>query len=129
MKAIQLADFDSCSLETRTAVFYDLLINLLDGYPERQSTITEWSQFRDLPREDRARLYRLMASSSISAGKDGVWVSKWLQRSRDLNPKDIGGSIINLLFNLNPGFCRWFLRMRNVALPKSVNNSPLIAHN
>ena len=40
-KAIKMQNFAACSPETRLAVFYDLLVNRLGSFPERQVAITQ----------------------------------------------------------------------------------------
>ncbi len=49
------------------AVFYDLLVNLLPGRPDRQTEVLNWPQFDDLPAAEKGRLVRLMASTGDSA--------------------------------------------------------------
>jgi glycosyltransferase involved in cell wall biosynthesis len=124
IKAIQIEDFKNCSLETQTAVFYDLLINLLVGFPDRQAAITESRRFQELPEENRAKSYRLMASKSIVAGVDETRVKEWLHHSVDLDPQNIRGKIISLLFDLTPNLCKSILRIRNLTVRNHFRNSP-----
>ncbi len=123
-KSIQLDDFKNCSLETRIAVFYDLLVNLLVSFPDRQSVITKSPEFKELPEDDRARLYRLMASKLIVAGEDETWVREWLHHSVVLNPHDIRGKIISLLHNIDPNLCKLVLRIRTLGVRNQIKKSP-----
>jgi hypothetical protein len=123
-KSTQLEDFKNCSLETRIAVYYDLLVNLLVSFPDRQSVITESPEFQELPAKNRAKLYRLMATKSIITGVDKTWAYHWLQRSRNLNPRDIRGIIIRLLLDINPNLCETIIRIRSLPFQNQIDNSP-----
>ncbi|MHB1415265.1 MAG: glycosyltransferase family 2 protein [Chloroflexota bacterium] len=111
-KAIKMEGFRSCSVGTRTAVFYDLLVNLLRGLPERQSEVVEWSEFRELPREAQARLLRLMASKSIIEGVEDTCVKDWLRQSRRLNASDTRCALLSAVYAISPSLCKTLLRLR-----------------
>lgn len=112
IKAVQMESFQSCSLETREAVFYDLLIHLLDGLPSQQAAVTQWPAFRGLTAERRARLLRLMASQAILAARDYTLVKTWLRACRELAPLDWRGLLLTVLFGFSPALCRFLLRAR-----------------
>jgi glycosyltransferase involved in cell wall biosynthesis len=112
-KAIHLSSFEKCSMETRAFVFYDLLINLLTGYPDRQESVTQWKQFHALPEEEQARLLRLMAGNAAALGNiDPINIRRWLVRARQLFPGDIRGVAIETILNLSPPLCSYLLRVR-----------------
>ncbi len=113
-KAIKLAGFNSCSMDTRSAVFYDLLVNLLTGYPPRQNAITAWSEFNNLPVEEQARLFRLMASKAALRGISKEEVNRWFKRSIELNPADRKGIFLRSLYQISPYACRLFLQARSL---------------
>ena len=123
-KAIQLKRFGECSLATRSFAFYDLLVNLLTGYPERQTEITRWSQFQDLPSSERARLYRLMASKALSMGAHYSNIGEWFQLSYRLNRSDISGALLSTLYQISPHLCKFILRMKPSARKKPLAASP-----
>lgn len=102
INAIKMNSFGKCSVHVRTAVFYDLLVNLLTDFPERQTEITHWQEFVDLPEQEQARLLRLMVSKTIVHGQNQTKVMKWLDRSRKLNPSDWRATILWLLLQINP---------------------------
>jgi glycosyltransferase involved in cell wall biosynthesis len=115
MNAIKMNSFNSCSLETRSAVFYDLLVNLLRGEPEKQSEITYWGEFLSLSKQEQARLLRLMAS------KTGVihlndnhnrYIKEWLHRSFKIVPTDWKIILLNVVYSLSPSFFRLLIRAR-----------------
>jgi glycosyltransferase involved in cell wall biosynthesis len=112
-KAIKMKNFQTCSIETRSWVFYDLLINLLRGFADRQSDITRWPEFSDLPPGQQARLLRLMASRAVTNGEKQIYITEWLHRSRQLNPLDLRGAWLSLAYNLSPSICRLMLRFKN----------------
>ncbi len=118
-KAIQLPGFGDCSDETRVAVFYDLLINLLAGYPQRQHAISLWPQFAALPDEAQARLLRLMGSKAMERGQQHEHISTWLHRSRTLSPSDRRSLMLSTLYNLSPALCGLPLRARTRIRPAS----------
>jgi glycosyltransferase involved in cell wall biosynthesis len=123
-KAIQLKRFGECSLQTRSFVFYDLLVNLLTGYPERQTEITRWSQFRELPASERARLYRLMASEALRFDEAYPNIGEWLQLAYKLNPSDMIGMLLNAAYHISPQLCKSFVKMKSSQRKKSIENSP-----
>jgi glycosyltransferase involved in cell wall biosynthesis len=123
-KAIKMENFKTCSLKTRTAVFYDLLINLLTGRPERQTTVTHWPEFTDLPAAEQAHLYRLMASKALLNGGNHPYISEWLRLSRKLNPADRKGTSLSALYNVSPRLCQLLLRAKTLVQSRDPQASP-----
>jgi glycosyltransferase involved in cell wall biosynthesis len=123
-KAIKMDSFNICALETRVSVFYDLLVNLLIGFPERQSAITQWKEFKDFPAEEQARLYRLMASKTLTKGGHHPYINLWFRRARELNPTDRRGAFLATFYNLSPQFCQLLLRAKNLTQAKAMNTAP-----
>jgi glycosyltransferase involved in cell wall biosynthesis len=123
-KAIRMENFKCCSMEIRTAVFYDLLVNLLTGLPERQAAITLWPEFTSLPAVDQSRLLRLMASKSIANSGERAYVQNWLQSAQTLNPSDPRGTLVAKLHKVSPYLCRQVLRAKSGLAPNSVKASP-----
>jgi glycosyltransferase involved in cell wall biosynthesis len=121
---IKMDRFGACSIESRTFVFYDLLINLLKGNPERQAEIIRWKQFLDLPVGNRSNLYRWMASKSILRGEHNTYIKEWLMAARDLNPSDYRASVTNLLYNIHPRLCKLFLSVRTGNQGEAAGVSP-----
>ncbi|MCL4262310.1 MAG: glycosyltransferase [Anaerolineae bacterium] len=111
-KAIHLERFAACPLDVQTAVFYDLLVNLLAGQAERQTAVTQWPQFQTLPLAEQARLYRLMAGKSLMNRETGPHVAAWLQQAYRLNPADRRNKLMLTLYRLHPTLCRAFLHTR-----------------
>ena len=111
-KAIKLTSFAGCSFETRSAVFYDLLVNLLDGYPERQTRITSWPEFEQLGVREQARLYRLMASRAIRSGSQDQVVIEWLRKSRACDPADRRAAMLSAFYRFSPALLGALLRIR-----------------
>jgi glycosyltransferase involved in cell wall biosynthesis len=123
-KAIQMTRFSTCSAESREFVFYDLLINLLGGYPEHQELITGWEEFSQLPAPRRARLLRLMASQAMARGDIQPFVQKWLHRSRELNAGDARGLFLEVLFKVSPFLCKRLLNFRSLRRSRAPNPDP-----
>jgi hypothetical protein len=111
-KAIRNPAFPGCSSEVRAAAFYDLLVNLLDGLPDRQREVTGWGEFAQLPRGSRARLLRVMASRSVSSGGARGGEGAWFAEAFRLRPWDPRNAALLVLFRLNPSLCRMALKMR-----------------
>lgn len=123
-KAIKLDRFKTCSVETRAFIFYDLLVNLLAGFVDRQLVITKWLEFRELPAERQAQLLRLMASKALLHNQESRYIKEWLRQSRILNPADPLGVMLSLLYRLSPGFCKLMLSVRSGMHPEPLNRSP-----
>jgi glycosyltransferase involved in cell wall biosynthesis len=112
IKAVKMENFKSCSLEIRLNVFYDLLVNLLRGAPDQQTAITYWPEFMALPAEQQARLLRLMASKALLYEPEPTYIGEWLRRMRQLNPKDLPGTVLYTIYRINPSFCKILLRAK-----------------
>jgi glycosyltransferase involved in cell wall biosynthesis len=123
-KAIKMDRFRTCSIETRAFVFYDLLINLLACLPERQAAITAWPEFSQLPVKKRAQLYRLMARKALLHDPMSRITGEWLNQSRTLNPSNVSGTALSLVFRISPGLCKLLLRALTTIQPEPPNNSP-----
>ena len=124
-KAIQLQRFGRCSLETRVAVFYDLLVNLLAGFPQRQREIMKKPAFAALPAAERARLLRLAAVRALRGEGDQPYAQEWLREARMLNPHDIRGAALSLLYRLHPELCRLAVRLRRRGQATPLTTPPL----
>lgn len=124
-KAIQMQRFDTCSLETRVAVFYDLLVNLLAGHPERQQEMTAVPAFKALPAAERARLLRLAAARALSREGNQPYVRQWLGEARALNPRDVRSAALSFLYGLHPELCRLFVRLRTRGQATPLTTPPL----
>ena len=124
-KAIAMPSFAHCPAETRAYVFYDLLIVLLAGEPERQTAVTLTPQFAALPPHEQGRLLRLLASKTLLRDQNIAPVADWLARAQAANPQDRQTRLLAAIYRLNPGLARWFLRQREGAQPKApANQSP-----
>jgi len=108
-KAIKLSSFNKLSVRTRAAVFYDLLVNLLADYPERQSRVVQWQEFHALPKEERGALLRLMSSKAMLRGRSHPYIDRWLNQARVLNPTDQKARMLAILYGLSPTLCRFAL--------------------
>jgi glycosyltransferase involved in cell wall biosynthesis len=124
-KAIKLKRFSECSLETRVFVFYDLLVNLLTSFPERQTEITQWSEFRNLPANEQAKIFRLMAREALFKGEDHRWIGEWLRQSYRLNPADLIGVVLNTAYQINPRLCRSLIKIKSATRRRLIEISPL----
>lgn len=124
-KAIQLQRFGHCSLETRIAVFYDLLVNLLVGYPERQREVMAEPAFKDLPAVERARLLRLAAARALNREGKQAYVQQWLAEARALNPRDARSAVLSFLYKVHPELCRLFVRLRTHGEDTPLTTPPL----
>ena len=114
INAIKMNNFRKCFVGVQTEVFYDLLCNLLIGFPKRQLEITQWAEFMLLPKKEQARLFRLMASKTVIYGEDHSYVKHWLQAALQIYPADWYAGFLLLLFRVHPSVFRLFVRLRNV---------------
>lgn len=92
--AIRTPAFAVCSVATRAAVFYDLLVPLLRGQAEHRAEAVAWPEFSALPAHEQARLLRLMAADAILAGEDRRLAGVWLERACALNPGDARARVL-----------------------------------
>jgi glycosyltransferase involved in cell wall biosynthesis len=112
-KALDLESFARCSDDTRSYVFYDLLVNLLDGSPENQDRILQHPQWNQLSQETRGRILRLMARDALLANQvDPSYPGAWLEESRRTYPGDRRSQIWLTLLRIHPSLCRFFIRVR-----------------
>lgn len=124
INAIKSEGFKQCTPETREYVFYDLLVNLLRDFPERQSIIIEWPEFSTLSVSQQARLFRLMASKAIVTYGKSRYIKEWLMRSRKLAPTDFRGVMLFLLYDASPTICRLLLRIKSLRYSDPLTTSP-----
>jgi hypothetical protein len=124
-KAIRLPKFAACSLETQRKTFYELLIHLLTGLPERQSAIVGWPQFTALPAAMQAELLRLMASKAIVRGLRHPQIDVWLRQAGALDPTDKRSAALARLYGINPWLCRLVVRARQAGQVDLTQRSPL----
>lgn len=117
-KAIASERFSECSPETRSYVFYDLIINLSESASERARRI-KTPAFESLPAAEQSRLLRLMASQSILNQEAGAPVEDWLERSAQLDPTSGRSRLLRVLYRVSPAACRLALSLRRLARPKS----------
>jgi glycosyltransferase involved in cell wall biosynthesis len=112
-KALDLESFGRCSDDTRSYVFYDLLVNLLDGSPEDQARFLQHPQWNQLSHETRGRILRLMARDALLADQvDLSYPGAWLEQSRRAYPSDRRSQVWLTLFRVHPSLCRFFIRLR-----------------
>jgi hypothetical protein len=123
-KAIKSVSFSRCSLETRYYVFYDLLIDILAGYPEKQDDVLHWQTFLALPERERAKLLRLMASQAISEGSDQKYIRRWLQESQKISGGEIKSIFLAYLYRISPKLCKSILQIKRLSHEKTVDTSP-----
>jgi glycosyltransferase involved in cell wall biosynthesis len=124
-KAIHLPSFAKCASDTRTYVFYDFLVNLLIGLPERQEDVTQWDQFKALPGAEQARILRLMAGTAAATGNaTPSHITRWLARARQLQPGDLRNTAIEALYRINPGLCSRLLQNRYQAQLAALDAPP-----
>jgi glycosyltransferase involved in cell wall biosynthesis len=108
--AIRMASFATCSVETRTAVFYDVLVPLLRGQDARREGVVRSDAFRALPAPEQARLLRLVAADAVLHAGDTQHAATWLERARVLNPADRRATVLAALHGTSPALCRALLR-------------------
>jgi len=112
INAIKLKNFHNLSVHVKTEVFYDLLINLLIDFPERQTDVTQLEEFIELPKHEQARLLRLMASMTVIYGQDQTHVHRWISQARQLNPADWRAAVLLPLLNIHPRLLRTILKLK-----------------
>ncbi len=122
-KAILNMRFNDCSIETKSYVFYDLLINLIYDHPELQNLALQNPKFTLLPKTEQARLIRLTVARSLAVKGKSDFLIKWINLSFKLNPADPKTWVIKFLIHLSPNLAQNILKRRDNSL-QSINNSP-----
>ena len=122
-KAIKLAGFEGLTVETRAAVFYILLVDLLASQPQRQSAAVAWREFHQLPRREQARIYRLMASRAVMTGSAAP-IEDWLRESRQLDPDSQTAGLLLNLYRFSPRLLQFSLRVKNRKQIEEWQSSP-----
>jgi hypothetical protein len=112
LNATQLKGFAACSERTRFNVFFDLLVDLLCGQPDRQTEVTQSPAFRLFPKSVRAKLIRLMAATTLVEFGDSANVERWIKEARALDPLAWRGALTGLLYGLNPALLQKLLEKR-----------------
>ncbi|MGA9532822.1 MAG: glycosyltransferase [Anaerolineales bacterium] len=125
-KAILSPRFSDCSSKTRTYAFYDLLINLVSDQPGEQEALTQQPAFNGLPANQRARLYRLMASEAIVARELRAPINQWLNLAAALDPASMRNQILRALHTMTPRITRWTLMVRRAGKRRN-SQSPFAA--
>ncbi|MFO7691889.1 MAG: glycosyltransferase family A protein [Vicinamibacterales bacterium] len=125
VNAIRMPSFAGCAVAVRVWVFYDLLVNLLAGSPERQQDVFGWPRFRELPGSEQARLLRLAASKTILAGGDRAAARRWLEEAVALDPSSFRARLTLWLEASSPRLCRRVLRLRTASEHRTGDQSPL----
>jgi hypothetical protein len=120
-----MAEFSTCSLEVREAIFYDLLVVLLNGKPDEQRRVVLWPEFKELPVFTQAKLLRLMASKAVAATGGSPYVKEWFELSRKLNPSDWRGRMLFVLYKFSPGLCHRMLNIKSMARPNKPKDALL----
>ena len=121
--AIRLKSFSNCPADIRVYVFYDLLLNLLTGFPERQMELTRGEGFSKLPLKEQSRLLRLMASKAMVSGIKTTFINDWIDQSRILNPSDPRGALIKTCYSVSPSLCASIMRWREISKKKNYPRS------
>lgn len=126
INTIKMDGFQKCSVYIRTEVFYDLLCNLLLGYPERQTEVVQWREFSTLPKPEQSRLFRLMASQTIIFGLDQTYVAYWINNSCQLDLANWRNIFLWVLYSINPKFSKLVLKLKRTR-QVDPRNIPLFA--
>lgn len=84
MKILNGDWFDELSATTRRQFFYHLLVELLKKQSLQQQGILDSAQFRNLPQNDQANLWRLVGVEHIIAGTDGDYLRHCLRKAMTL---------------------------------------------
>lgn len=123
-KSIHRKRFGDCSVAVRVAVFYDLLINLLRGQPERQAAVMRWPEFQALPANERSRLSRRAAVEALQRGEPAALPLAWLRYAYQQNPKDTRALLLHLACSVHPRLCGYLLRVKQEPQPDPSGVSP-----
>jgi glycosyltransferase involved in cell wall biosynthesis len=124
-KVLDSFRFKDVSLTTKSAFFYYLLVNNLNGRPEIQEEMISSAQFCDLPNQEKARLLRLMASEYILEGKNIDRASSWLTTASKMNPWDKKLVLMRWAFQINNNFAKFLIRTWRASQTKEALFSPL----
>jgi glycosyltransferase involved in cell wall biosynthesis len=100
-KVMNAAWFEDLSLETKRQFFYNLLLDLLSGQPDRQQEIMESSAFLTLPVFEQAQFLRQVGIDVLQKTADLRKAKNYLEQSRQLGSS--GLKTTTLLWSMKLG--------------------------
>jgi hypothetical protein len=54
-----------------------------------------------------------MASEAMFKGEQHPKVGEWLRQSHRLNPADLKGAVLNVMYLINPPLCRFLIKSKS----------------
>lgn len=106
LKVLASLRFESVSTPLKINFFFQLLTVDLRGRFEEQMTVVETPRFQMLPRQQQARLMRLMANNCLLDRNHLEDAKIWLERAWSLAPSDLKIIVAIFLVYLHPGWSR-----------------------
>lgn len=117
-KILQSTYFSGLSLPTRVQFIHRLLTATLDTQMERQLQVLESSRFLELPADQQAFLYRMVAVSYLLQRRQRKFAEFCLERATDLQPRDYKSRLLLLLLRTSTDLC-----FRNLQLWRAVSQA------
>jgi len=111
LRIIEQPYFADFALTTKWTLFYQLLLLWLWDHPQRQQSVFDKVQFRDLPAESRAELLRLVASKYILDSRHIDFATLCLQKSVALDPAGMKQKILFRAVQTSPELARSLLTL------------------
>jgi glycosyltransferase involved in cell wall biosynthesis len=109
-KLLESSWFEELSVPTRKAFFYHVLIDLLSDELAEQDAILRSRQFRSLPVQEQAELYRAVATLDLARCRQAERAQLHLQAALSSYPGDRKSRILSRLSGVSPELGRAAIR-------------------
>lgn len=109
-KVLASPRFDRVQVSQKIQFFYDYLLRDLYGNPAEQSEVIRSDPFLSLSPLQQAGLIRRTALEYVSNQEHLQAAGEWLEKSRQLNPRDPKTRVAVLLLQMSPSIARFVVR-------------------
>jgi glycosyltransferase involved in cell wall biosynthesis len=110
-KIIASEYFSHLPIHVKDKFYYRLLVEILQNMHQEQSAIIDSSSFQALPKNNQAKLIRLVASEYILSSTHFHFVQKLIGLAINKNPTDLKTYLVWVTL-INPGFAKASLQLR-----------------
>jgi glycosyltransferase involved in cell wall biosynthesis len=106
LKILETSWFEELSVSTRQKFFFILLMDLLEGNPDRQLSILQGERFQDLPDPVKATLWRQVGVNLLLNGAKTDLISYCLSESNKSYPRELKTRSLLLMWKINKHMTR-----------------------
>lgn len=122
-KMLELQKFNQCKEETKSYVFFDLLVNLIENDEEIDRLLSHPS-FGQLSPCEQNRLIRLVVIKRLIHQPNHQFIYKWISNAVRLCPKDRKTNLIRIMYQISPIILHYLLNLREKMRTENTTISP-----